>query len=586
MTKKKVFLMLAMLSAVTIIPFLGYEYNTKGEPREAIVAMTMLDSGNWILPLNNGGEMPYKPMFLHWCIALVSWLGGAVTEFTSRIPSALALIATVLSSFWFYAKRNYQYQTFITALLLLTCLELHRAGGNCRVDMVLTACTVGAINLLYSWWEGGMKRFPWAAILLMSMGTLTKGPVGAIIPCFVMGCFLLLGRVNLFRAFFTMMGFVVLSCLLPALWYVAAWQQGGQEFLDLVYEENIGRMTGTMTYESHVGPWYFNLLTLIAGMVPFTLLVLMGACTERYSKQSFGQSFSGGIKATALRFWNWLDHLNKLDQYSLVASVMILFFYCLPASKRSVYLMPMYPYMCWFIARYLVYLVDNGRRVVRIYGHFLAGLSILLLVCFIILKTGIIPDTIFHGKHAFDNQSILHHLEGISGFLPAFCITLTTAAAVRWWFYTRRQKMVVRMDLSLIMNLTLAIYLSVDGAYKPAALAGKSQKPVAEELIANVLTEDEGIYEYIEEAEAAAGDPLHFFELNYFLHNRIENFKKQQPEHGFLLIGEEDAALRLPEFEKSGYRFEERFSTPKRVIHQPLKVYYFNAKPLNVQSTH
>ena len=29
--------------------------------------------------------------------------------------------------------------------------------------------------------------------------------------------------------------------------YVAAWHEGGQHFLDLIYEENIGRMTGSMS---------------------------------------------------------------------------------------------------------------------------------------------------------------------------------------------------------------------------------------------------------------------------------------------------------------------------------------------------
>lgn len=576
MNNKKMCWWLALLCAVTLLPFLDYEYNTKGEPREAIVSMTMLDTGNWILPRNNGGELPYKPMFFHWCIALVSWLWGAVTEVTSRIPSALALIATVLATFWLYAKRSLQYPAMITALLLLTCMELHRAGGNCRVDMVLTACTVGAINLLYRWHERGMKGLPWLALLLMSLGTLTKGPVGAVLPCFVMGCYLLLQRVNLWRAFFTMIGFVLLSCVLPLLWYVAAWQQGGQEFLDLVYEENIGRMSGTMTYESHVGPWYFNLLTLTYGMVPFTLLLIMGLCTERFSRTGFKAPFSGGIKAVVMRFWRWLDGMERVDQFSLVAAVMILFFYCIPASKRSVYLMPMYPYMCWFIARYLIHLADSGRHVVRNYGHFLAGLSMVLLVALVVLKLRLIPDTIFHGKRAYDNALMLHSLEQIGGFLPAFCIVLTTVVAIRWWFYTHRQKSVVRRDLSMVMLLTVAIYLSVDGAYKPAALAAKSQKQVAATLQSEIFQPaNSGVYEYIEEAEQALGNPIHYFELNFFLHDRIQNFKKQQPEHGYLLIGEQDAELRIKDFEQQGYRFEQRYATRQRVSKQPLRVYYF-----------
>ena len=79
-----------ILAIVMLIPFLGLtEFNTKGEPREAVVAYTMLEHGNWILPINNGGDIPYKPPFFHWCIAFFSLFAGHVSEFTSRLPSAV-----------------------------------------------------------------------------------------------------------------------------------------------------------------------------------------------------------------------------------------------------------------------------------------------------------------------------------------------------------------------------------------------------------------------------------------------------------------------------------------------------------------
>ena len=58
LTSNKAFWLLLVICVVTILPFLGLsEYHTKGEPRESIVSYSMLDSGNWILPRNNGGEM-------------------------------------------------------------------------------------------------------------------------------------------------------------------------------------------------------------------------------------------------------------------------------------------------------------------------------------------------------------------------------------------------------------------------------------------------------------------------------------------------------------------------------------------------
>ena len=50
---KKILLIL-LLCTIAVVPFLGtFDYNTKGEPREAIVSLTMVESGNWIIPRND-----------------------------------------------------------------------------------------------------------------------------------------------------------------------------------------------------------------------------------------------------------------------------------------------------------------------------------------------------------------------------------------------------------------------------------------------------------------------------------------------------------------------------------------------------
>ena len=78
--RSKEFIGLLLISVLTFLPFLGLtDFHTKGEPREAIVAYSMLETGNWILPQNNGGDIAYKPPFFHWLIAGFSALNGAVT---------------------------------------------------------------------------------------------------------------------------------------------------------------------------------------------------------------------------------------------------------------------------------------------------------------------------------------------------------------------------------------------------------------------------------------------------------------------------------------------------------------------------
>ena len=66
MYRKNYFWPLLLLCIISLFLFLGEtSFHTRGEPREAVVALTMLKDGNWILPVNNGIDMAYKPPFFH-----------------------------------------------------------------------------------------------------------------------------------------------------------------------------------------------------------------------------------------------------------------------------------------------------------------------------------------------------------------------------------------------------------------------------------------------------------------------------------------------------------------------------------------
>lgn len=575
LSNKQIFWFLLAICVLTLIPFLGLaEYNTKGEPREAIVSLSMLESGDWILPRNNGGEMPYKPPFFHWCVAAMSMVTGQVTEFTSRMPSAIALIALVMSTFVFFATRKGKDVGLVTALICLLSMELHRAGGNCRVDMVLTALTVGAFYLMYRWHEKGWKGIPWVSVLLMGLGTLTKGPVGFVIPCVVMGGFLLVRKENIWKICGKLIVVALLSFVLPAMWYYAAYQRGGQEFYDLMYEENIGRMTHTMGYESCVEPWWFNFLTLTYGLVPFSLILVFGLFSIDWKTNKRPVA----LKEVPAKFCAWLTRLDDVTLFSLVAAVIIIVFYCIPQSKRSVYLMPMYPFLAYFIARFMLWLGVRRKFSLSAYNGFLSCAGLLAFVAYIVFKMRLVPDNLFSGRHAAENIATINAIGDIDSWWEVLLILIPTFVCGYWWVYSRvnqRSKNYVYFSLAM----TIAIYVAVDGAYKNPALNVKSVKSVAAELQAVSDSQGEGkgmMYEYIEIGEKALGDPVHYFELNFYLHNKIGNFKKQKPRQGLLLIGGEDFALRFPDFDREGYEFfGPLYTSEKKVVGQTLHVYRF-----------
>lgn len=566
--KNKWFWCIVVICIVTMFPFLGMsEYNTKGEPREAIVSYSMITSDNWILPRNNGGEMAYKPPFFHWCVAAISSLWGDVTEATSRIPSALALMLMVVMTFVFYNRHRSSHTAMLAALVTMTSFELHRAGANCRVDMVLTAMIVAAIYTFFRWYERGRRGIPWLAVLFMGLGTMTKGPVGSILPCLVMGVFMLMRRHSLLKTFGMMMACGLLSLSLYALWFMAAWQQGGDEFLQLVYEENIGRMTGTMTYSSHEEPAIYNFVTVIAGYLPWTLLCLLSLAAVNYrgiAKGMSGETVWGKLRLVWQKTISGIRGLDDTDLYSLLALSLIFIFYCIPTSKRSVYLMPIYPFLGYFITRMIQWLYNSKRGVVRAYCSTLSVLSILLLVAFVVVAMGLIPDSVCgNGRHAADNIAMLHALADIGAWWQYLIIAITTIVGLLWWRY-RKSDVCERHLPYVAVILVVSLYLSLDGVYTPTVLNSKSVKSLCVDIDRHAPQSEGVLYEFVAEGLLVKGNPLHFFEVNFYLHNRIDDFYEKRPQKGFLLISQKDAEQSFPIFEKEGYHFTPHYDVGKR----------------------
>ena len=549
----KAFWYISILAILTLIPFLGLtDFNTKGEPREAVVAYTMLEHGNWILPINNGGDIPYKPPFFHWCIAFFSLFIGHVNEFTSRLPSAISLVLMTIGGFTFFAKRKDTKTALIAAILTLTSFEVHRAGVNCRVDMVNTAFMVGAMYLLYRWWEKGKKQLPWLAILCMSGATLTKGPVGIILPCFVMGVFMLTQRENFWGIVWRMALTAVLSLIIPFCWYYAAYQQGGDAFLHLVKEENIDRFLGKMSYGSHENPAWYNLLTLITGWLPYTLLLLFSLFILPWKQFAKSKLVANMKQATPLQVFTWL------------AFLLVLFFYCIPKSKRSVYLLPCYPFMAYLIAEYIVWMMKEKVSALKVYAWVIAVLTIILDVAYLAVRWRAVPDSIFHGKHAADNVAMLHAL---ADYPIASYIFVVMSLYLAYRIIVSLKKKDVREICGSTLATIIGLFLLLDTSLQPAVLNTKADKPLAPMIEQRFDTNK--LYSYIPIKD------LHFFSLNFYLGDKIQQFEKVLPQDGVLMIPE-DSFEEFKEKYGKGYVFQKDWEIKKAVEwHSPVGFYRF-----------
>ena len=538
--------------------FLGLtDFTTKGEPREAIVAQQMIENGDWILPRNNGGEMAYKPPLFHWAVAAVSSIGGKVTEYTSRMPSAIAFLWMTCAVYMFYAKRKDEGTAFIAALVSMTSFELYRAAISCRVDMLLTAFIVGSLLELYKWYERQMRGIPWPAILLMSAGTLTKGPIGSLLPCLVVGIFLLLRGVNFFKAFLSLTSFCLISFILPALWYYLAWQRGGEEFISLVMEENIGRVTGTMSYVSHENPLWYNFLTVITGFIPWTILALLSLAAIK-------------IKNTgSLIKRNIISQATPVRLFTILSIVVTFIFYCIPKSKRSVYLMPIYPFISYYIAMLIVWLGDNHKKIIKTYAAILCAIAATLIAAIAAIKAGLISDTLVSGRHAADNIATIHAIKEVSIF-PIIILLLTMVE------YIKAQKNNWNRPEMSILIMTFMIYIGLYGSIIPDIMNVNSSKTFALKVEKAAPASKGTLYEFIASNVNSAGDDIHYFGINFYLHNRIHDFYDEKPSEGFLLIPKKDMEKWLPKFQDEGYKMQKLMESEVRINKMATCLYKFS----------
>lgn len=350
------------------------DYSTKGEPREALVAVEMLRSGNWILPIDSSGDMAYKPPMFHWLVAIFSLPAGHVTEFSSRLPSALALLLMCAATWWFAARSDSRphssVRPMLTTLVMLTSFEVFRAGVNCRVDMLLCAFIVSAVYMLArggTHLSGGCLKWQLAAVLLMSGAVLTKGPVGVIIPLGIWWTWGILLRRDvsapIWRLTLRAVWLGIAALILPAMWYLAAYHQGGEKFLRLAMEENFGRMTGTMSYASHVKPFWYNAVMIASGLIPWSALLLASLWWRPWKwmhRQALTPASAGHASILPLK------NVSRRELLCWIAVIFVLVFYTLPKSKRGVYLLPLYPFAASLIADYVLLYASRFRKATSI----------------------------------------------------------------------------------------------------------------------------------------------------------------------------------------------------------------------------
>ncbi len=254
------------------------------EVNYAQTAVEMLESGEYISPRIYGHAWYDKPVFFYWeLIAAYSVFG--ITDFAARFFPPLFAFAGVCMTY-FFAGRIYGERTgFWSAVILGTSLIYWCLAKLIITDMSLFLFMNGALAFFYLAYRSERKYLYYPAYVFSGLAVLTKGPIGLLLPGFIILLFLAwqrdyreLRNMKLFSGLLLFLG-------VCSPWYYSMYLLHGQEFLDTFLGVH-NYLRATVSEHPKWDVWYYYLGIFFLGTIPWSFCLPM-ALWKRWKARDF-----------------------------------------------------------------------------------------------------------------------------------------------------------------------------------------------------------------------------------------------------------------------------------------------------------
>ena len=259
--------------AAIYLPGLG-SLEIKGEEgRRILPAVTMIETGNYLVP--QVGSEPYyrKPPLVNWLVAASFNLTGVRNEWTARLPSALCVLAVALAFITVARGSLGANGSLIAALIWLANFGMIEKGRLIEIEALYVSLFGLALIFWLSWWRE--RRSPWLTWIVPSiflgLGMLAKGPLHLLFfYAVVIAVLHFAGELRKLLSFAHLTGLLIMLGIFAA-WAVPYWQIMGEADLAQTWSVQLtGRLTGD---DFKLESWPLNIPRGLAYFLPWTLLL-------------------------------------------------------------------------------------------------------------------------------------------------------------------------------------------------------------------------------------------------------------------------------------------------------------------------
>ncbi|MCK4463164.1 MAG: glycosyltransferase family 39 protein [Candidatus Omnitrophica bacterium] len=245
------------------------------EPFYAKTAREMLNRSEWLTPRIFGEPQFEKPPLYYWFVILSFKVFG-VNEFAARFPSAifgiLGIIGIYLLGGLLFSKKTALY----SSLIMATAVEYTILARACVTDMVLCVFVLYFFLFFFYGLKKDKKIFYLFSSACLGLAVLTKGPIGFLLPLFIIALFFLVKKefMQLFKLPFLWPSLIFVVIAVP--WYYLMYKVHGSDFIGHFFGfQNITRF---LKPEHRIGDiFYYNIPVIFAGFFPWSIFLPYGA---------------------------------------------------------------------------------------------------------------------------------------------------------------------------------------------------------------------------------------------------------------------------------------------------------------------
>ncbi|SFT84763.1 4-amino-4-deoxy-L-arabinose transferase [Lishizhenia tianjinensis] len=321
-TQRTLFVVLLLLLFIPLFQHLGsLPIQTWDEARLAVNAYEMLHNHDFIVTYHEGEPDMWntKPPLLIWLHVLSASIFG-ISEFSLRLPSALAALFTCVLLFQFTRKffDNF-WMGFITALVLVTSAGYVSLHGTRTLDYdaLLTLFSTLALISIFKYTQEKQNKDLYLFFLALTLGVLTKSVVILIFtPAIIL--FLLLQKQLLELLKNKHLYFGILGFLTLVLGYYGLRELYNPGYINAVFENELGGRYLAVIEEHKKGFWFYYENLIRGRFKAWYLLIPIGCITGFINKDKKIVALTLFLTLSVLVFFGVISNSNtKLMWYDL-----------------------------------------------------------------------------------------------------------------------------------------------------------------------------------------------------------------------------------------------------------------------------